>query len=172
MRNGPFNSQKLLPHEEDQLRVADMVQYLLRLAKLYEADKTGNMELSKGLRAVAQALRPYADCLTSELTDALKKKASPISKRKIASTRPQLPTSLENVSQTVVKEILDDDNYTNQQIAELGYQRFGISRSKLKSLRKKDAQDTVRAALEHERSLEAISREARKGANARLQLVP
>ena len=171
MRNGQFKSQKRPTYDavEDQLRVADMVQYLLSLAKLYEKDKTGNTELSEGLRSVAQALRPYADCLVPELPDAIKKKTSTAGRLKTGSTKAksQLPPELESIGQEGIERILNDESYTKQQIAELGVQRFGISRSKLERLRKKDARDSVRAALEHENSLDAISMEARRGGKAR-----
>ena len=54
--------------QENQLRVIDMIQYLSGLARLQDVEKIGNIELSKGLRDLAQALRPYADCRVSELT--------------------------------------------------------------------------------------------------------
>ena len=172
MRNGQFKSQKPTSYgvEENQLCVADMVQYLVRLAKLYEGDKTGNTELSEGLRTVAQALRPYADCLVIELTDAIKRQAPSTAGLKRASTKAksQLPPALEAIGQEAIERILGDESYTKQQIAELGYRRFGISRSKLERLRKKDAQDSVRAALEHEESLDVISKEARRVGKERL----
>ena len=171
MISGQFKSQKPSTHgaEENQLLVADMVQYLLSLAKLYEKDKTGNTELSEGLRNVAHALRPYADCLVLELTDAIKKKTPSTHRTKTSSTKAksQLPPELESIGQEDIDRILDDESYTKQQIAELGVRRFGISRSKLERLRKKDARDSVRAALEHENSLDMISMEARRGGEAR-----
>lgn len=171
MSNGQFKLQiKPAPDsQENQLLVADVVRYLSSLAKLYEEDKTGNPELSKGLRHVAQALRTYADCPTAELTDAIKKKPSSAVKAKTASNKikPILPPELESIDQEDVERILDDEGYIKQQIVELGGRRFGISRSKLERLPKKDARDSVRAALEHEKSLDVISREARRGGKAR-----
>ena len=79
-----------------------------------------------------------------------------------------LPPELESMGQDAIERILDDEGYTKLQIVELGVQRFGISRSKLDRLNKKDALESVRAALGHEKSLDVISIEARKGANARL----
>ena len=171
MRNGRSKTQKRPTYDavEDQLRVADMVEFLVSLAKLYEKDKTGNAELSRGLRSVAHVLHPYADCLVLELADAIKKKAASTDRRKTASARlkPQLPPTLESIGQADVERILNDEDYTKRQIAELGVRRFGISRSKLERLRKNDARDSVRAALEHEKSLDVISMEARRGGEAR-----
>ena len=171
MRSGHLKSKRAPTHdaEENQLLVADMVQYLLSLAELYEKDKTGNTDLSEGLRNVAHALRPYADCPVLELTDAIKKKAPSTDRRKRASTKAksQLPPALESLGQEDIDKILNDESYTKKQIAELGVRRFGISRSKLERLRKTDARDSVRAALEHEKSLDVISMEARRGGKAR-----
>ena len=155
--------------QENQLLVADVVRYLSGLAKLHKEDKTGNAELSDGLRYVAQALRPYANCPVLELPDAIKWRTTPAVNSKSASNKPKsvLPPELESIGQEDVEKILSDQSYTKQEVAELGVRRFGISRSKLERLPKKDAQDSVRAALEHEKSLDVISREASKGSKAR-----
>ena len=171
MRNGQLKSQKSPTHEleDNQLLVGDMVQYLLNLARLYDKNKTGNAKLSEGLRSVAHALRPYADCMVLELTDSIKRKAPSPGRRRTVSTKakPQLPPAMESIGQEDIERILNDGNYTKQQVAELGVRRFGISRSKLERLRKEDARDSVRAALEHEKSLDVISMEARRGGKAR-----
>ena len=154
--------------EEDQVLVIDIVGYLSGLAKLHEAEKTGNMGLSTGLRHLAEALRPYADAPVSELPETLKqfgiKKSS---KRPSSKLKAMLPDKLESLSHGEVEGVLDNDSYTKEQIAELGVKRFGISKSKLVRLRKKDAQDSIRAALENEKALEVISREARISGRAR-----
>ena len=150
---------------QSQLLVSDVVQYLSRLARLHKEDKTGNLELSKGLISVAQALRPYARYPVLELTDAIKKRLP--SARGVGAVSRKgtqiLPSTLESIGQEDAERILDDAGYTKQQLAELGFRRFGISRSKLERLPKKDALNSIRAALEHEKSLDVISKEASKG---------
>ena len=59
--------------------------------------------------------------------------------------------------------MLNSENYTKTQIMEIGTRRFGISESKLARASKKDALTTVAAALDHERSLEVIARQAGRG---------
>ena len=154
--------------EESQVLVTDIVGYLSGLAKLHEAEKTGNIGLSVGLRHLAEALRPYANAPVSELSAALKQNALRETSRR-SSTRPRatLPAALESLEQTEIEGILNNDNYTKDQIAELGVKRFGISRSKLSRLRKRDAQDSIRAALENKKALDVISREARVSGRAR-----
>ena len=154
--------------EESQVLVIDIVGYLSGLAKLHEAEKTGNLELSIGLRHLAEALRPYANAPVSELPDALKQAAfRGNSKHSSARLKATLPDALESLGQAEVEGILNNDSYTKDQIAELGVKRFGISRSKLIRLRKRDAQESIRAALENERALEVITREARISGRAR-----
>ena len=73
-----------------------------------------------------------------------------------------------SMTQTELEDILDDGMaYTKNQIAELGFQRFGISRSKLMRLRKDDALESVRSALRNERILDMIAQEARIAGRAR-----
>ena len=154
--------------QETQVLVDDIVRYLSGLARLHSEEKTGNPKLSRGLRHLVRALRPYSDSPISELNAALAQKVGP-SNVKATPRRRQatLPADLESLGQAEVERILEDDRYTKQQVAELGSRRFGISRSKLERLRKVDALQSVRAALEHELSLDVISEEARKGGMAR-----
>lgn len=167
MRNGQSKPPKKLTDEprESRLLVADVARYLSGLARLHEDEKTGNIELSEGLKCVAQALRRYANYPALELSDAIKKNLP--SARRSATALGQsasiLPLELESIGQEDIGRILDGEGYTKQQLAELGFRRFGISRSKLERLPKKETLDSIRAALEHEKSLDAISMEASRG---------
>ena len=171
MSRRQFGSQSESPvgTSRDRLLVADVVRYLIGLAKLHEDEKTGNHELSEGLRSVARALRPYSAYTAVDLTDVISKNVPPtaIIPTTTNNSKPVLPRDLEYISQDELERILDDGQYTKKQLAEVGCQRFGISRSKLERLRKSEACDSIRAALDHERSLDAISREALKGGMAR-----
>ena len=170
MKNGEYKLHRNSADEaqENQLLVADMVQYLSSLAKLHEENKTGNLALSKGLRHVAHALRPYGACSISELARVLKERASANIVRESSSrVKSELPPELESICHDDIERILVDESYTKKQVAELGVRRFGISRSKLERLSKKDAMESVRSALEHEKSLDVISREAQRSGMAR-----
>ena len=161
------------PSPEDgwrgQILVADISKYLLGLAKLHEGSKIGNTELSNGLRCLARALRPYRNCSMIELADAINEKKRNVNEATTLPTRPDLvlPDELGSIGHQELERILSDDGYTKQQIAEVGARRFGISRSKLQRLRKSEARDSVRAALDHEKSLDVISHEAICGGKAR-----
>ena len=153
---------------ENQMLVKDVVQHLSGLAKLYQEEKIGNPALSQGLRQVVKALRPYAACPVQELAGTLKEtklakgRNTPPRKKKAT-----LPSNLESVCKEDIERILGDENYTKGQVAELGFKRFGVSRSTLERLRKEDAVRSVRIALEHEKSLDVISQQARKSGKDR-----
>ena len=63
--------------------------------------------------------------------------------------------------------MLNCDEYTKTQIIEIGTRRFRIPQSRLARASKKDALMSVAAALDHERSLEVIAREAGRGVECR-----
>ena len=136
-----------------QVLVGDISKYLLGLAKLHEGTKIGNTELSNGLRCLARALRPYRSCSIVELADAINEKKRKVNEAATRPTRPDLilPDELGSIGHQELERILSDDGYTKQQIAEVGARRFGISRSKLQRMRKSEARDSVRAALDHEK---------------------
>lgn len=176
MKNGQskLNPKSLPADRERQLLVADIARYLSGLAKLQEGGKTGNPALSAGLRSVAQALRPYAHCPASDLPATLQREKAAASGSKAApdgnkaAFPPEVAAALESLSQEEVAQILDDPGSAKQQVAELGFRRFGISRAKLERLSKQAARDAVRAALEHEKSLDVIAQQARKSGQSRL----
>lgn len=176
MRTGhPTSYGKLVPDAEGQrLLVADIARYLSGLAKLHESDKTGNPALSEGLRSVALALRPFAHCPASDLPATLQREkvAAAISKAAPNDNKtafpPEVAAALESLSQDEVAQILDDPVSAKQQIAELGFRRFGISRAKLERLSKQAAREAIRSALENEKILDAISQQASKSGQSRL----
>ena len=154
-------------HPEERLSIDDLIRYLSRLADLNKEDRTGNPEWSDGLRQMARALRPHADLSIVEFADLVRgfsarPETSP-RKEKVA-----LPPNLDSLSQPDIEKVLDDDRFTKSQIIEVGTRRFGIPKSKLARSCKQDAVESVRAALDHEKSLELISAEARRGGESRL----
>lgn len=173
MKNGQSKlNPNLLPDTpEGQLLVSDVARYLLGLAKLQDSGKTGNPALGAGLRAVAQALRPFARCPAAELPAALQREkpsgGKTAAKGGKAAFPPETAAALKSLSQEEVAQILDDPGSAKPLVAELGFRRFGMSRPALARLSKQAARDSVRAALEHEKSLEVISQQARKSGEAR-----
>lgn len=172
MNNGQLklNGKRTLDVPKSPMLVDDLIQYLSGLAKLHRQDKIGNVDLSNGLRELSKALRPYGDYSITELSDAVNAKSARISTPKASAPRkakPSLPSNLESISHEDVEKMLDNDDFTKQQIAQLGFQRFGISKSMLQRLRKEDAKRSVRSALDNEKTLDVISHQARKAGKAR-----
>ena len=150
--------------------VGDLLRYLTGLADLQRDSRTGNVALADAIRSLVGALRPYR---SNSVLDLSKLLADPDT-RKMARRAPrkpavELPPGLATLAKSVVEGVLADDRYSKGQLADMGFQRFGISRSKLCRLPKADAVEAIRSALEHERSLEAISRQAEVAGRRRAQ---
>ena len=147
---------------DSSLTVDDLIKYLSRLASLNGEYRTGNQDLSDGLQELARALRPHAGRTVSDLADQMKEMSgrpeATASKRKAT-----LPASLESLSREDIEKMLNSENCTKAQIMEIGTRCFGIPESRLARASKKDALTTVAAALDHERSLEVIARQAGRG---------
>lgn len=168
MKNGQIelsDNPKIDAHE-DRMLVRDVVRHLSGLAKLHSDKKVGNPALSEGLRQIAKALRPYATCPADELDSVLREMRA-AQKRPPKKAKATLPPNLESIDEDGIEKVLSDENYTKSQIAELGYKRFGISKSMLASLSKEDALISIRAAMENERALDVISQVARESGKAR-----
>ena len=168
MKNGQAKlsgAQKADAHE-DQLLVRDVVRHLSGLAKLHADKNVGNPVLSEGLRQIANALRPYATCPADELDSVLRGMRTG-QKRLPKKAKATLPPNLESIDKDGIEKVLSDESYTKSQIAELGFQRFGISRSTLARTSKEDALISIRSALENERSLDVISQVAHESGKAR-----
>ena len=106
-------------------------------------------------------MRPYRRLPITELASSLGKGKggapcdSQPARRKVA-----LPPDLRNLSWDQVRNVLDDDRYIKAQLAELGFSRFGLSRSRLERLGRREVLETLYAALDREVSLDIIARSA------------
>ena len=151
-----------LESKDNYLSVGDLIQYLSRLEKLYKDDKTGNPKLSEGLRELVKALRPYMRLSIVDLTGALgEEKRSLRDNFSSQKAREPLPPDLETIPCDGIESIIGR-KYSKVQLVELGARRFRISRSKLMRLDREGVLASIRSALDHEMSLDVISREARR----------
>lgn len=169
------NSRRRAPPSEtdapprDPLSVGEVLRHLSGLANLYSDGRTGNAEMGDGVGYVVNALRPYADSPVAELESAIANRKRPrAAKPKPRKPQAELPADLESLERDEVEKILQDDAYTKRQVAELGHRRFGISKSALERSRREDALMSIRAAMEHELSLEIIGAEAERAGKARM----
>ena len=160
-----MNQHKSESHPEDhpsELLVSDIARYLARLARLQQDEMTGNAGLSRGLSALSRALTSRSELSLSEVTRLIRGTRKPTAARPKprAESELTLPADVAKMRIEELERFLDGRNHSKNQLIELGFQRFGISRSKLSRLNKDEAMGSIRSALEHEKSLETISREA------------
>lgn len=143
------------------LLVSDVVRFLSRFASLQRDERVGNPYMSDGLRCLVKGLRPHQERTVEEFSMLLAGMAAEkASKSKSRRPNADLPIGLASLTCDEVGSILDDPNYLKTQIVELGTCRFGISRSKLEQLPKPKAIASIRAALDHERSLAVLAHQA------------
>ena len=150
------------------LLIDDVVRYLSRLSTLNKDSKFGNIEFSKGLKKLSNALKPHAQMSILDI-GAVIMKESPTDSLKGVDKKPkvELPEPVESLSDEKINEILNDSDYTKDQLIELGNRRYGIPKPKLKRLNKESVIESVNAAFDHEKSLGVISQEARRGGEKR-----
>lgn len=151
----------------DPFLIGDLVRYLSSLATLNRDSRTGNLDLGSSLRELANALRPHSHRSVRELAVVIGEGVSRTRKPTPRADKATLPGDLQALSEQGVIEILKNQDYTKPQLIELGFQRFGISQSRLKRLTKDEVCESIRAALNHEKSLGVISQEARRGGDKR-----
>lgn len=74
-----------------------------------------------------------------------------------------LPHDLESLDLESIECLLERKNCTKRELSEIGFKRFGISRSRIARLRKDDALMLIRAVIENTRLHEVIYKQAAKG---------
>lgn len=146
------------------VRVADVAKYLLRTADLHKDAKSGNPAFGDELRRFAKSLGPCAKLSLDEFADTVKTRA--VGKRRATSPKAQptveLPANLESLPLNDVEKIVNNRDYIKTQLVELGVKRFGISRSELLRRGRDSVSNSIRVALENERTLNIIAQEARR----------
>ena len=148
--------------------VGDILRCLSALADMQRDARTGNAAFADAIRIFADALKPHRSRPVQDLIELLaglgaRNMPGPVERK----TPVDLPSGLTTLPASVVERVLGDDRYLKSQLAELGFRRFGISRSRLCRLNKTAAVEAIRGALEHERSLDAIGQQAQVAAKRR-----
>ena len=185
-----------LQRQTESLSATDVARYLHVLARTHQDEKTGNPALSDDLRRLSGMLRDHGNRPISELaiTDkgaelpfvwqpgecpiavengkptSRKRRASNKVSRSVAHsgrTTSTLPGDLGSLSREEVELILEDDGLTKQEIAELGHERFGISKSSLLRTRREHAINSILSALRNERTMHVIAEQARRAGRMR-----
>ena len=158
------------------IKVQQIIQYLDNLSRLHGEMELGNPTLAQGLRELSRILQPNANLYIHDLAQNLSRKRISESEIIQNSTRNptrnptqvskrikiELPADLNSISCEDIMKILMDERYLKGQIIEVGCIRFGIPRSRLKSLTKRQIIDIILSILDNKNALEIISQEARK----------
>lgn len=145
------------------LLVEDIRLHLRNWADFLHDERTGNPILSEELRVLAEALKPHGSLTVKALSVLIANaggQRSPPREKAQRKPHKELPADINALGHDQVALILDDGQYLKRQIVDLGAIRFGIPRGKLNRLPRQSAIDSIRAAMDHERSLAALDRQA------------
>ena len=185
-----------LQRRDESLSAADVARYLHVLARTHQGEKTGNLALGDDLRRLSGMLRAHGNRPISELAITDKgselpfvwqpgihpiavENGKPTSRKRRAPngvsrsaapprrTMSTLPDDPKSMSREEVELILEDDRLTKQEIAELGHERFGISKSSLLRTRRERAINSILSALRNERTMHVIAEQARRAGRIR-----
>ncbi|MBY3499339.1 MULTISPECIES: hypothetical protein [Rhizobiaceae] len=137
---------------------AEVGRFLKSLALLQRDPRMGNIELSEALMSLGKAL--------------LETKSSPLEWviDDIVRGEPHLfreGKSFASLSLQDVKGYVDRSTTPKGELISIGVERFGIAKSRLDRLPREEVIAALRAALEHEESLNIISEEAKRGGQLR-----
>ena len=148
--------------------VGDILRWLLALSDMQGDARTGNADFANAIRVLADALKPHRSRPVPELIELLASLNAPeVAESPHRKPPVELPSGLTTLTGSAVERVLADSRYLKSQLAELGYQRFGIPRSRLCRLTKTAAVAAIRGALDHERSLDVIGQQAQLAAKRR-----
>ena len=152
----------------DTVVVGDVLRWFSALSEAQSDARTGNAAFADAIRILTDALRPHRSLPVPDLVKLLGNLSAPNASEPVNRKPPlELPPGLATLPESAVERVLTDGRYLKNQLAELGFQRFGIPRSKLCRLTKTAAVEAIRGALEHERSLDAIGQQAQLAAERR-----
>lgn len=148
-------------HRAEGLLIGDLVKHLARLAAVEQNERTGNPSLSNGLTLLVNCLKRHRSRPVSDLAELRLERYDGSRNRQARKPALELPDRLDSLDCDQVIAILENERYQKKQLIELGERRLGIPRSSLSRLKRTDAIASIRAALDNERSLDAIGRHAR-----------
>ena len=149
------------------LSVGDLIKFLKKLSETYRPASTGNPALAKVLGALANSLKPHAKLSALEFLNTLGERERTDVFQPVDSKTCTNIIDYPALNNVELEKLLSQDEITKKELVELGYQRFGIPRSGMQRMSKKELFETIRAALAHEESLRIISSAAKRGGTDR-----
>lgn len=157
---------KTTNQSDDGLLIGDLAKHLAQWATVEQDERTGNPSLSEGLTLLVDCLKGHRSRPVTDLAE--------LRLRRPTSQRPRtrkpmlpLPDQLDSLEWDQVTAILNNEEYRKSQLIDVAERRLGIPRSRLSRLKRADAVASIREALDHERSLAAIGRHARRAGERR-----
>ena len=141
--------------------VGDILRWLASQADMQRDALTGNAAFADAIRVLADALKPHSSRPVPDLIELLAGTSAAEVPKPQRKPPVELPSGLTALAGSAVESVIADDRYLKSQLVELGFRRFGIPRSRLCRLTKTEGVEAIRAALEHERSLDVIGQQAR-----------
>lgn len=141
------------------LSAFEVARFLKRLSSFYRDPKTGNLALSEALAELAAALSRRPDLSVTGAAAAIDASPEEIGSSSLG--------RLKNLTIKEVKRLLSETAISKSKLIDLGAERFAIPRAGLKRINRDQVLDTVLAAVQHEESLDIISREAQRGGQDR-----
>ena len=157
------NLEKKSRAEQRDISAAEVARLLSRVASLFEL-QPDNIGMSSALRSLSGALSSHGNKPVESVIGILRDTGL-----LITDDDPQtqaalgLPINLSDISLDEVEAVLANSSYTKDQFVELGFTRFGVSRSRLTRTGREKMIEIIRSAVDHEKSLAAIDREAARG---------
>jgi hypothetical protein len=150
--------------DDTDVATRDIIKYLKLLIRLNETlvkeESTTNIALGR----LADALTNYSSRPFAEVEAILKKGIS----RRPKDKKSQLDLKdVSKLSKETVKELVSSTELTKGQLIQIGIERFGISRSRLQRENIENINEAIMSALDHEKSLEVISKSARQFGTSR-----
>jgi hypothetical protein len=136
----------------------DLGRYLKSLALLNRDPRLGNVELSDALMSLGKALMETK-------SPSLERVIHDIAHGEQGILR-EFP-AFSSLTLEDVRGYLDSPTTAKGELVIIGADRFGIARSRLEKLPREEVVNTLRAALQHEESLNIISEEAKRGGQLR-----
>ena len=155
-----MNGTKTTKQPQNGLLIGDLVKHLAQWAAVERDERTGNPSLSEGLTLLVDCLKRHRSRPVSELAE-LQLRRPDAQRRGTRKPMLPLPDRLDSLEWDQVTAILNNEEYRKSQLIDVAERRLGIPRSRLSRLKRADAIESIREALDHERSLAAIGRHAR-----------
>lgn len=146
--------------EKDAILTKDLVDFLRDFSIALKNKQTGNPSMSIALSELSKALQPHSDRYLQDVLSEFKMLcASDLPKKPRASTR-ILDIDWTSLSLDDVENLLTGNELPKKNLIDLGHTRFGISKSKLERQSKTMTLESIRTAVENEKTLHIIGEEA------------